>query len=284
MRAVAKLAGRAWARARAYSFEGKLAAFVIFAGQSNALGFGMDGSTLPGEYGKPDPLTMIWSQRAAAYEVMQPGVNTGTPGQPQAWAAEVAFARAFRQANPKEPLYIVKSAKGSTGLAADPQRLDWSPNSAGEMFDATAGQVTAARAQAGWPGVDAVFIVQGEQDASQEAWARDYERNMADWFAAIRSRWMDDPDGEIFFARVGEELTHAELVGRAQALGDAADPHARSVETAAFPRQADRLHYSAVAHLQVGQAFGRLFEAERTAARNEGRWFRLARRGRSGGR
>ena len=119
----------------------KLAAFVIFAGQSNALGFGMDGSTLPGGYGKPDPLTLIWSERSQAYEVMQPGVNTGTANTPSAWAAEVAFARAFRQANPREPLYIVKSARGSTGLAPDPQRLDWSPASPGEMFDATSGQV-----------------------------------------------------------------------------------------------------------------------------------------------
>ncbi|HEY8574169.1 sialate O-acetylesterase [Phenylobacterium sp.] len=261
---LARLARGAWSRVRSYSFEGKLAAFVIFAGQSNALGFGMDGSTLPGEYGKPDPLTLIWSSRAQAFEVMQPGVNTGTANTPAAWAAEVAFARAFRQANPKEPLYIVKSAKGSTGLAADPQRIDWSPSSTGEMFDATAAEVAAARAAAGVGAVDAVFIVQGEQDATQAAWADAYGRNVTDWFAAIRTRWMADPEGPIFFARVGEPLAHAQAVSRAQALADAADPHAASVETTHFLLQADSLHYSAAAHLEMGQAFGRLFVAERS--------------------
>ena len=284
IRGLVKLAAAAWSRLRAYSFEGKLAAFVIFAGQSNALGFGMDGSTLPGGYGKPDPLTLIWSERSQAYEVMQPGVNTGTANTPSAWAAEVAFARAFRQANPREPLYIVKSARGSTGLAPDPQRLDWSPASPGEMFDATSGQVAAARAAAGGAAVDAVFIVQGEQDATQEGWARDYGRHMADWFAAIRTRWMEDPEGPIFFATVGQPLAHAHAVSRAQALADAADPNARSVDTAQLAWQADRLHYSAAAHLQMGQAFGRLFQDARAAERAEGRWFRLARRGRPGGR
>ena len=32
---------------------------------------------------------------------------------------------------------VVFGATGSTGLAADPDGLDWSPNSEGEMFDLT---------------------------------------------------------------------------------------------------------------------------------------------------
>lgn len=237
-------------------------AFVVFAGQSNALGFGMSRATLPQQDAGVDWLTWIWNNESGAWEPMMPGVNTGTPANPQAWGPEVAFARAFRAAHPDEILTIVKSAKGSTGLAADPDRIDWSPDSAGEMFDLTADRVAAARASIGWPDVDAVFLFQGETDAWDADASAAYADNLRDWFAAIRAEWMGDPEGQIVFGRIADSGPNFETVRWAQYLVDAEDPHATSFDTHALAMQGDGVHYAAPAFLQIGQTFHTLWDAQ----------------------
>src|SRR4051812_32807820 len=100
-------------------------AFVVLAGQSNALGYLNTGAA---DYAFDD-LTYIWNNVATGWERMIPGVNTGTPNNPTAWGPEVAFAQDFRASHPDEVLMIVKSVQGSTGVAADPVAMDWSPSS-----------------------------------------------------------------------------------------------------------------------------------------------------------
>src|SRR5262249_38921303 len=94
-------------------------ALVVFAGQSNALGFGMDRASLPSEdvsLGR----TFIWNGEGRYWELMQPGHNTGTAVEPEAWGPEVAFAQAFRAANPDEPPYIVTLPPPPTAPPAHP--------------------------------------------------------------------------------------------------------------------------------------------------------------------
>jgi hypothetical protein len=236
-------------------------AFVVFAGQSNALGFGMSPETLPLGYGAPDPLTFIWNNYAQVYEVMQPGVNTGTVANPRAWGPEVAFAREFRQDHPNDPLFIVKSVKGSTGLEQDPDRLDWSPRSEGELFDLTTDRVAAARAALGNPQVDGVFLAQGEQDAFVHSWAMNYQANLTEWLSAIREAWMHDPGGRIAYTRIADSTPFFETVRWAQVVADANDRLAESFDTYSYDRQADGLHYAADALTQIGANFEAYFEA-----------------------
>jgi hypothetical protein len=237
-------------------------AFVVFAGQSNALGFGMSRATLPAEYSGLDWLTWIWNNQSGGWEPLMPGVNTGTPANPEAWGPEVAFAHEFRLAHPDEMLIIVKSAKGSTGLAADPARLDWSPQSDGEMFDLTAERIAAARASISWPDVDAVFLFQGETDAWDPAASAAYADNLRDWFSAIRAEWMGDPDGEIVFGRINDSGPYFETVRWAQYVVDAQDPHAASFDTYDQAMQGDGVHYAALAFLEIGETFHSLWDAQ----------------------
>ncbi len=233
---------------------------VVFAGQSNALGFGMDASTLPANYWRGDPRTFIWNNETGGFEVMTPGVNTGTLKNPGAWGPEVAFAATFRQDHPDEALFIVKSAKGSTGLAADPNRLDWSPQSEGEMFDLTTQRVADARAALGGMEVDGVFFVQGEQDAFDEDAAQAYGDNLQAWIAAVRDEWIADEDGKVAFARINDSTPWFETVRWAQYVTDAEDPFAASFDTYDDMMQADGLHYAAEGHLAIGGQFYSLYD------------------------
>jgi hypothetical protein len=237
-----------------------IVAFVVFAGQSNALGYGMDRSTLPGDAAAPLGSTFIWNNDGWRWEVMQPGVNTGTPAHPQAWGPEVAFALGFRAGHPDEPLYIVKSVKGGTGLAQDPDAMDWSPASRGEMFDLTTQRVAVARATLHGPVVDAVFLFQGEADAMTATAAAAYEANLRDWLAAIRADWMRDPQGEIAFGRISDQAPFVEQVREAQAAVDRDDLYAASFDTCDFAMQDDGLHYAAGAFLEIGVSFYAAFE------------------------
>jgi hypothetical protein len=243
-----------------------LDSLVAFVGQSNALGFGLDGDDLPEDYGKVDPSTFIWNNAEGGWEVMRPGVNTGTPNNPGAWGPEVAFAAAWRKAHAADDgLYIVKSARGSTGLAHDPAPgvNDWSPDSAGELFDATRELIDAARATLAGraAGVEAVFVMQGEEDGFSRAKAEAYGESFARFRDAVRDRWMDDGAGKIGWGWIDDASTpHGAEVRRHQAQADAADPHGLSFETADLPMQNDGLHYSAAGHIGLGERFYTLYD------------------------
>lgn len=231
-------------------------AFVVFAGQSNTVGFGMTPGLLPAASQTIHWGTYVWNHEAGGFEVMIPGVNTGTPGCPEAWGPEVAYAEAFRRDHPDEPLFIVKSAKGSTGLGRNDDRLDWSAASEGELFDLTAAKIAAARAAAGGVPVDEVLLFQGEQDAYDHAAAAAYADNLRDWLAAIRAEWVGDPDGRIVMGLINDDApTYAEVVRQAQSLVDAEDPNTVSIETRDLAMQADQIHYAAESYMAIGQGF-----------------------------
>lgn len=238
-------------------------AFVVFAGQSNTGGAFMNASTLPGGW-KPDPLTLIWNDRAQAWETMNPGVNTGFGQMPDAWGPEVQFAIDFRAAHPEEVLRIVKSAWGGAPLEPDtgPWKYDWSPDSQDEIFDITAQMIARASAAAG-ARPEAVFWGQGETDAESAASAAAYRANLPELFAAIRAEWLQDPDGRIGFYRVNSSSPHASEVRYAQAQADQADGAAESVDARAYPLLGDGLHFSAEGYRLSGSDYFRLFESWR---------------------
>jgi len=239
-------------------------AFVVFAGQSNTGGAYMNASTLPGSWA-PDPLTLIWNDKAGAWEQMEPGVNTGFGPMPEAWGPEVQFAIEFRAAHPDEVLRIVKSAWGGAPLAPDngQWKYDWSPGSRDEIFDATTQMIDRAALAVGGGRPEAVFWGQGETDAETAASAAAYRTNLPELFAAIRAEWLEDPSGRIGYYRVNSSSPYANEVRYAQAEVDQADGAADSVDARPYPLLGDGLHFAAEGQRLSGADYFRLFEGWR---------------------
>jgi len=238
-----------------------MTALFITAGQSNALGYGLTAADVPAHLVLPNPSAYIFD--GTNWGQLRPGVNTGTPANPQAWGPEAELAYRYGLDHPGEVLLIVKSAKGSTGLAADGDRLDWSPDSAGELFDFTDARIDAARAAftaatgEAAPGVSAAFWMQGEQDATNAADAGAYATNLAHFLEAVRLEWMDNPAGYIGLGRIGDSpgLAYAAEVRVAQWSVDQADASAESFKTIGYGLQSDGLHYDAAGQTSLGGAF-----------------------------
>jgi hypothetical protein len=242
-------------------------AFVVFAGQSNTGGAFMTASTLTQPW-SPDPLTLIWNTDTHAWEQLNPGHNTGYPGQPEAWGPEVEFAREFRAAHPGETLRIVKSAYGGTGLAEDDGQYvaDWSPHSPGELFDTTTAVIAQARDSVGDPKVDAVFWGQGEEDASNWDKSQAYAQNFPEFVAAARQAWLHDASGKIGIFLIGKESGFSQYVRAAEAQTDAADANMLGVDAGDFPTQQDNTHFTPQAFDTIGSAWEHMLETWRSGS------------------
>lgn len=219
---------------------------VILAGQSNALGYLNDG---PAPYAV-DWRVQIWT--GERFEVMQPGVNTGTAANPAAWGPEVEFANRWLvdNADNGDILAIGKVVKGSTGLAHDDAALDWSPSSRGELFDQATAVAKAMEAALQTDKIDATLWMQGETDATDAAKADAYAANLADLFAHMRLDWGST---EIAFGRIGGQPEYAAQVRYAEWLVDQQDDHAASFKTLDYAMRPDGLHYAD--HVQLGAGF-----------------------------
>jgi hypothetical protein len=236
---------------------------VIFAGQSNALGFGNTG---PAPY-SPTPQVQIWALQADGsyqWNYMRPGVNTGMPANPTVWGPEVQFANDWlgQHAGDGTYLWVLKVTKGSTGLAADPAALDWSPHSSGEMYDLAVSQANAAMHNLdGTPYAfsryDALFWMQGEQDALVAGKAAAYGANLGELLTDARADMMHDPAGYVGVGRITDSaaLPDSLDVRQAEWQVDQADAHMESFKTIGFAMQPDGLHYAAAGHIALGDGF-----------------------------
>lgn len=237
--------------------------YIILAGQSNALGFGNTG---PAPY-VPTAQVQIFADSNGdglgdVWNYMNPGVNTGMPANPTVWGPEVEIANRWRadHPDPNDHLWIVKVAKGSTGLAEDASQLDWSPASVGEMYDRATAVVGAAKAQlVGSPYAfdhfDAMMWMQGETDATDPAKAAAYNSNLTGFLAEARFDWGVT---EVVAGRIttGAGAPADNLAVRvAQWDVDAADAHLATFKTIGDDMQADGIHYAAAGHISLGDAF-----------------------------
>lgn len=241
---------------------------VILAGQSNALGFGLTLNTVPAHLTTPNPNAYIFNAGGSYWGALTPGVNTGTIANPQAWGPEAQFAYEFGLAHPGETLLIIKSVKGSTGLALDGAALDWSPNSHAELFDLTDATIDAAKAaftsatgQAA-PAISATLWMQGEEDATSATKAAQYEANFAAWATAVRNEWMDDVDGKIIAGRISDSaaLPYNMDVRVAQWAVDQADADMATLKTIGLGYQADTIHLNASGEVSLGSSMYSLYD------------------------
>ncbi|HEX5379739.1 MAG TPA: sialate O-acetylesterase [Phenylobacterium sp.] len=228
---------------------------VVSAGQSNEVGYRVTADQLPAYVTAINPHVFRFDPATGGKVVLRAGVNTGTDRQPGAVGPEVAFAYGWSLAHPGEDLVFVKIAKGSTGLAADPRELDWSPRSRGELFDQATAAVRQAKAALGVR-VSGILWMQGEQDATVAAKAADYRENLSAMFRQMRLDW-GDSGTPIVFGRISDKsrLAYGAIVRAAQDEVGRSDERAIEVATDSFAMQADRLHYSGAGQLSLGLAF-----------------------------
>jgi hypothetical protein len=240
-------------------------ALIVVAGQSNALGYTLGPKDLPQHLRGPMPDVWIWNPSMGRFDALAPGKNTGSPNNPEAWGPEAQFAWRWRAAHGCAPLYVVKHARGDTGLAADPSQADWSPASSGELFEAASAEVAAAKASLASNSVPvrvaAVLWMQGEKDASDSAKAAAYETNLRAFIAQVRTGWGDARTifqiGQI--DRLGAGYPGWPEVREAQTRIADADDQVSLTDTDGFPRQpTDGLHLTAEAQVLLGDGF---FEA-----------------------
>ncbi len=235
---------------------------VVVAGQSNALGYTLSAADLPPRLAAPTEGAMIWDPARRAFADLRPGINTGSPNQPRNWGPEAQFAYRWRAERACAPLYIVKYARGETGLALDPLRPDWSTQSRGELWDKAAAEIDAAKAAlaAGGlrPSVTAVLWMQGETDSETPAKAAAYEVNLRAFVAAIRMRW-GDKDTVVHIAQIDRPVPAKrgwDTVRTAQAAVAASTPGVTLIDTAPFERQpSDGTHLTAQGQVKLGDAF-----------------------------
>jgi hypothetical protein len=231
---------------------------VVVAGQSNAVGYGLDAAEVPKELRRSDPGIRIWN--GSAFVPLAPGANTGTVKYPQSWGPETGFARQWRATHPSGELFIVKSAKGSTALAAGPG-LDWAPASR-ELFADTGQAVRKARAALAasgrTPRVTAILWMQGEEDAGDRTRAGAYRTNLTRALAAMRADW-GDPSTRIVVGRITPGFPYARVVRAAQASATA-EAGAALVDTDSYPLQ-DGVHYAAQGQARLGADMYRAYAA-----------------------
>lgn len=243
-------------------------ALIVVAGQSNALGYTLGPIDLPPHLRKPVARVQIWDPARRGFAPLQPGVNTGTPNNPRAWGPEAQFAFRWSQAHPCGELYVVKYARGETGLAPDPAHADWSPASAGEVWDQATAQVDAAKAalkkQEPAARVEAVFWMQGETDAQDPAKASAYQQNLTRLIMRIRSRWGDDQTS-VYVAQIDRppgSNAGWDTVRQAQTAVAASTPNVHLTDTDPLPRQpADGVHLTGAGQVGLGERF---YELHRT--------------------
>jgi hypothetical protein len=239
-------------------------AHLIVAGQSN-VGFNTDTADLIGYV--PTARVQVWTDTngdgiADAWNYLRPGVNaSGLPTQPGASGFVVREAQDWLANHSTGYLWIVQVAHGSTGLAQDPTQLDWSPSSAGEMFDTATATITAAMhnldgtpyAFSSW---DAAQWMQGETDATDPAKAAAYNSNLRQLILDARAAW----HVETFdVARITDTAgVYSLAVRQAEwALDNGPDPlaDAHTFKTLGFGMQADGVHYDSAGQVALGDAF-----------------------------
>jgi hypothetical protein len=250
---------------------------IIIAGQSNALGYLNTG---PAPY-VPDARVQIWCDTNAdgvpdAWNFMNPGANTGTLANPNVWGPEVEFANQWKSKNvgSNDSLWIVKEGcvKGSTYLQEETANgvLDWSPESTNELFATAHATVLAAMANvAGNPAeaftaYDALLWMQGEQDATDQTAADNYNVNLRDFLSHVRDPTVGWAVNKVLIARIAAPLTAYHDTVRLAQWAVSFDDLANSpgFATKDLPLRNDSLHYTDQGHILLGRRFWNVMQGE----------------------
>jgi len=221
----------------------------IFAGQSNMVGIGSTGSTLPANLRTPRKDAQFWDRSAGAWSTT-PVLPNGVYG-PEVSALRRLADKLHR------PVLGVKVAENSTSLATD-----WNPSSPNgyyaQMRSVVSDALLARVKGEGLPEVAGFFWMQGEADAQQAATAEAYSANLNRLISQVRTDFSADRlpfvIGRIRVNNPATEIGDNE-VRAAEDQAAAHDPNVKTVSTDDLTRIADFLHFDGPGLIALGNRF-----------------------------
>jgi len=222
----------------------------LLAGQSNMSGRA-PASGLPTALQAPQGDVLFYY--ASSLTTLRPGSGTD-------FGPEVTFGRTVADAFPSETFAPIKYAVGGTDL-----NNDWDP-SGGSSYTNFRNKVTdglAALTSAGYePEIVGMLWTQGERDAKTGRTAAQYEADLNEFIADMRTNY-----GTVlpfFLSRLPDGQTNIPAaalteIRRAQANVATSDPLAYMIDTDGFGLKGDKLHFDAAGQVALGQAFGQTY-------------------------
>ena len=168
----------------------------LLGGQSNMAGVGGYDSPLPAPYDSPQPEVRFWNydpQIHPEYDFNVPGVGTGWVDLesgyghlPTNFGPEITFGYTLKNMFPDDDIYLIKEGLTSQDLA-----VQWNSDGTGPIYNIFKSRVDAAMqnlTDAGLaPTIAGMIWMQGESDAMNHSYAIEYETNLTNLIADVRS-------------------------------------------------------------------------------------------------
>ncbi len=227
----------------------------LLGGQSNMTGNGPKTSDLTEAQKAPQDDVWVYGgtdESASKLGSLQPGF--GSP-----YGPEISFGRTIADGRPYENFALIKYSKGGTNL-----HTDWDPATGNtyNRFKTTVGFGLEALTKAGHTyEVVGMLWTQGERDAAHERTTAQYEADLNEFIADIRTRY--GADVAFFISRLSILQTGREPglhdIRAAQDNVAAADPNAYLIDTDSFAIAGDNIHFTGTGLVALGNAFGQAY-------------------------
>jgi len=240
----------------ASSVQAATVSVFLLGGQSNMDGRG-DEAGLPVELQNPQADVLFY--HGSALTTLRPGSGTD-------FGPEVSFGRSVADTFPSEMFCLIKHAQGGTDLHSD-----WDPTS-GSVYTAFRNTVTAGLAALTSSGhtyeVVGMLWTQGERDAKDDRTTAQYQADLNEFIADVRSRY--GPELPFFLSRLssGQTSISSSRLGEIRAAQEnvaAADARAWLINTDDIGVEADNLHFNAAGQIALGERFSAAYVAHRAS-------------------
>lgn len=238
----------------------------ILAGQSNMVGFRSNMNDLPDSLKKSQE-KIIWYNNSNQWSALQPPTEPSPlikwwPAEKVGFGPEISFGQTMSE-QLNQTVALVKYAKGGTSLAED-----WNPEIANSLYHSMKERVEEAIADLNSGGylveISGFIWMQGESDASNENWAKDYESNLTNLIGQVR-RDFQQPDLPFIYGMVHFGNHHikpnntvnccGDIVRTAQVRVAEKIPFTGVVETNNLSLDSDLIHFDSNGILTLGEDF-----------------------------
>jgi hypothetical protein len=222
----------------------------LLGGQSNMVGTGADTSGLPTALQSPqDDVLFYWKSDV--------GLTTLRPGSGINFGPEVTFGRTIADAFPAENFGLIKYAASGSDLV---NAWDKDTGTVYANFRDTVADGLAALTAAGHTyEIIGMLWTQGERDARIGRTTAEYEADLIEFIADIRSRY--GANLPFFLNRLSTGQTDIPDITEVRAAQEnvtAADPYAFLIDADGMSFH-DELHFDAAGQIALGQAFGQSY-------------------------
>jgi hypothetical protein len=225
---------------------------ILLGGQSNMTGNGPKLSDLTAAQQAPQEDVWIYGGGSLKQGALQPGF--GSP-----YGPEISFGRTIADGRPHENFALIKFSQGGTHLYGD-----WDPNTGSvyNKFKTTVDFGLEALTRSGHTyEIVGMLWTQGERDAAHLRTTAEYEADLNEFIADIRSRY--GANVSFFISRLSILQTGREPglhdIRAAQENVAAADSNAYLIDTDTFQIAGDNIHFTGTGLVSLGNAFGQSY-------------------------